>query len=172
MNFDESIKIFELLSYIVTTIGLPFAIGTFIFQKRNEHKAEEENTFHQLDESYVSFLQLCLQHPDLDIFCPPIGNTYKPTEEQLRREHAVFGILISLFERAYFMFRDKSPEFRRSQWRGWVEYMECYSYRANFEREWNKIGSQFDKEFQTFMQNLVEKTKAADNAADAKKPRG
>ena len=159
MNLDELIRIFELFSYIVTVFGLPFAIGTFIFQKRKERKVEEENTFHQLDESYVAFLQLCLQHPDLDIFYPPIGSSYKPTNEQLRREHAVFCILISLFERAYVMFNDKSPEYRGAQWSGWVQYMESYCYRSNFEREWEMVGEQFDVQFYEFMQNLIKKTK-------------
>lgn len=161
MSFDASIKLFEFLSAFVTTVGLPFAIGTFILQKRKDQKSEEENTFHQLDESYVSFLQLCLANPDLDIFSPPIGETYKPSEEQLRREHAIFGILISLFERAHVMFRGKSSEFRGSQWDGWVEYMGSYCYRANFEQVWERIGSQFDKQFYDFMQKLIEQSKAA-----------
>lgn len=160
---EELTKIFQLLSSAVTTIGFPFAIGTFILQKKKEKEAEEDNTFHQLDESYVFFQQLCLEHPDLDIFDPPIGEKYKPTEEQIRRESALFCIQISMFERAHVMFRNKSSKFRKTQWEGWVEYMRSYSYRTNFIREWNKIGSQFDKEFYNFMNSLVDNSIATYN---------
>ena len=161
MSLNEYASIFQLIANVVTAIGLPFAIITFLFQKQKENKAELENTFHQLDESYVSFMQLCLANPDLDIFGIAVEDGYHPTKEQLRREHAIFGILISLFERAHVMFRDKSQEFRVYQWLGWVEYMKSYCYRTNFIREWNNIGHQFDKQFNEFMERLIEETISA-----------
>ena len=124
MSLNEYVNIFQLIANIVTAIGLPFAIIAFLLQKKKENQVESENTFHQLDESYVSFMQLCLANPDLDIFGSAIEGGYHPTDEQLRREHAIFGILISLFERAHVMFRDKTQEFRMNQWLGWIEYMK------------------------------------------------
>ncbi len=157
---DEWVGIFELLSYVVATIGFPFAIATYIVQKKKDRAFEEESTFHHLDESYISFQQLCLEHPDLDIFDPPFGEAYEPSEEQLRRESAIFAIQISMFERAFVMFRNKSEEFRASQWSGWVEYIKSYCGRANFVREWEKIGPQFDCDFHRFMNTLIEESRA------------
>ena len=152
---EQLLKIFELASYVVTVVGLPVAIATFLIQKRKDRAAEEEKTFHQLDDSYILFQKLCLDHPDLDIFDPPIGESYKPNEEQIRRESAIFGIQISMFERAHIMFRDKSKDFRANQWAGWEEYIKSYCYRHNFQREWKKIGSQFDKVFYKYMDSLM-----------------
>ena len=153
---DEYANLFQMIANIVTAVGFPFAIIIFVFQKKKENKAEEESAFHQLDESYVSFMKLCLANSDLDVFGDEIGECYIPTEEQLRREHAIFGILISLFERAHVMFRDKSQEFRQSQWSGWVEYMKSYCRRSNFVREWEIIGKQFDVQFYEFMEQLIQ----------------
>ena len=124
MSLNEYVNIFQLIANIVTAFGLPFAIIAFLLQKKKENQVESENTFHQLDETYVSFMQLCLANPDLDIFGNAIEGGYHQTDEQLRREHAIFGILISLFERAHVMFRDKTQEFRMNQWLGWIEYMK------------------------------------------------
>lgn len=145
----------DILTSLVTIIGLPLALYSFRRQKQKDKEFEEEKTFHQLDESYVSFLQLAIQHPDLDIFDPPIGKNYSPTDEQLRREHAIFGILISLFERSFLMFKDQSEKYKDSQWSGWVEFIKSYSYRENFKSVWNKIGHQFDSEFCKFMDHLI-----------------
>ncbi|MDH5178239.1 MAG: hypothetical protein OEZ39_16910 [Gammaproteobacteria bacterium] len=156
MNTNEYMNFFQALANIVTTVGLPFAIATFIFQKTKDHKTEEDNAFHQLDESYVSFMKLCLANPDLDVFGKAIEKDYEPTEEQIRREDAIFSILISLFERAHVMFRNKSEDFRQSQWLGWIEYMKSYCCRPNFLRQWKNIGNQFDLQFYTFMEKLIE----------------
>ena len=163
MEFDKLLMISELISYVVTSISLPLAIYTFVLQKQKDKESDEEKTFHQLDESYVSFLELCLNHPDLDVFDLPTSKSYSPTEDQLRREQAIFGILISLFERSHVMFRDKSPDFRGAQWDGWVKYIKSYCYRPNFERVWDKIGDQFDSEFYEFMKKLIIETKSAKN---------
>mgnify|MGYP003341574711 FL=1 len=37
----------EILSYMVTVIGLPFAIAVFIFEQRRERQSEEEEIFHE-----------------------------------------------------------------------------------------------------------------------------
>jgi len=155
MDVEYFSAIFNLLSSVVTAFGLPFAIATFIYQKRKEQKASESDTFDQLDDAYVSFLRLCLDNADLDIFDKPIGKNYHPTDEQLRREGVIFAILISLLERAHMMFKDQSHEFRHSQWEGWVHYAKTYISRENFLREWNKIGHTFDKEFYSFMKDMV-----------------
>lgn len=148
--------ILELASLLITTFGLPGAVIMFFYQRHQEQRAAEGHTFDQLDESYVSFLQLCLKNPDIDIFGRPLEGTYRPTADQLRREEAAFGILISMFERAHVMFRDHEHDFRQAQWDGWVKYMKSYCYRANFQREWVRVGSQFDQDFYLFMQGLVE----------------
>jgi hypothetical protein len=167
MDLSSYSNTIQIIANAVTAVGLPLAIVTFILQKVKENRMEEEKTFHQLDESYIEFMKICLSNSDLDIFGTAIKEKYEPTEEQLRREQAIFGILISLFERAHVMFRDKSSDFRQDQWHGWIEYIKFYSNRQNFIREWNKIGYQFDRLLYKFMQEIISESKEANKRLQA-----
>ena len=52
------LETWELLSYIVTVVGLPFAIGVFLFDQRKERENEEEVTWQQLSDAYIDFLEV------------------------------------------------------------------------------------------------------------------
>ncbi|NOT81758.1 MAG: hypothetical protein HOP01_03400, partial [Gallionella sp.] len=53
----------ELASYIVTVIGLPMAIGVFIYEQRRERDNEEEEVYQLLSDNYQEFLKITLEHP-------------------------------------------------------------------------------------------------------------
>src|ERR1044072_6843763 len=92
----------ELLSYIVTVIGLPLAIFVFVFEQRKERANEEEEIFQRLSDEYREFLKLVLDNADLQLLRREApGAAF--TAEQKERRLAIFGILISLFERAYLL---------------------------------------------------------------------
>jgi hypothetical protein len=57
----------EILSYMVTVIGLPFAIAVFIFEQRRERQSEEEEIFQRLSDEYREFLKLVLDNSDLHL---------------------------------------------------------------------------------------------------------
>ena len=46
----------EILSYVVTVIGLPLAIAVFIYEQRRERQNEEEEIFQRLSDEYREFL--------------------------------------------------------------------------------------------------------------------
>ena len=58
----------ELMSYVVTVIGLPLAISVFIFEQRKERNNEEEAVYQLLSDNYQEFLKITLEHPDLRQF--------------------------------------------------------------------------------------------------------
>ncbi len=145
----------QLIAHLVTIAGVPIAICLFYAEKRKERTEREEKTFGELDDKYVEFMQLCLNHPDADMF-EREQESQSPTDEQLNVEHALFGVLISLFERAFVMFKDQDSHFRVRQWDGWVLFMKSYSPRKSFQRVWNAIGPQFDSEFVVFFNALIE----------------
>src|SRR4030065_680194 len=89
----------ELLSFVVTVIGLPLAIVVFIYEQRKERDNEEEEVYQLLSDNYQDFLKVALANPDLRLFSAE--GTQKFTEEQKERLTIIFSILISLFERAY-----------------------------------------------------------------------
>ncbi len=61
------LEVFEFLSYVVTVVGLPFAILVFIFEQRRERQNEEEEIFQRLADEYTDFLKLVLNNSDLKI---------------------------------------------------------------------------------------------------------
>lgn len=53
----------EALSYLVTIVGLPFAIGVFLFEQREERQNEEESIYQNLRTSTPTFCAWCLNMP-------------------------------------------------------------------------------------------------------------
>jgi hypothetical protein len=48
----------ELLSYVVTVVGLPLAIMTFMLEQRKERENEDEEVYQLLADNYTDFLKL------------------------------------------------------------------------------------------------------------------
>ena len=61
------LETFEMLSYIVTVVGLPLAILTFVLEQRKERRNEEEEIFQRLSDEYREFLKLVLDNSDLHL---------------------------------------------------------------------------------------------------------
>ena len=58
----------ELMSYVVTVIGLPLAIAVFLFEQRKERENEDEEVYQLLSDNYQDFLKVALDNPDLRLF--------------------------------------------------------------------------------------------------------
>jgi hypothetical protein len=63
-----ALETWELLSYIVTVVGLPLAIAVFIFEQGKERDNEEEEVYQLLSDNYQEFLKIALENPDLRLF--------------------------------------------------------------------------------------------------------
>ncbi len=102
------LETWELLSYVVTVVGLPMAILVYLLEKRQERINDEDDVYERLSRNYQDFLQLALDHPDLKL----LSQTHTPnlTAEQEERMQAIFAMLIALFERAYLLLYEKEPE--------------------------------------------------------------
>ena len=89
------LETWELLSYIVTVIGLPLAILVYLFEQHKERRNDENDVYERLSRNYQDFLQLALDNPDLQLL------SQKPTPnlgpEQEERMQAIFAMLIALF---------------------------------------------------------------------------
>ena len=126
-----SIQTWELLSYVVTVIGLPLAIIVFLYEQRKERDNEDEEVYQMLSDNYQDFLKVTLANPDLRLFSAE--KTPQLTDEQNERMFIIFSMLISLFERAYLLLyeEDMSPRKLR-RWRSWDDYMREWCQREDF----------------------------------------
>jgi len=144
----------ELLSYMVTVIGLPLAIAVFVFEQRKERDNEEEEVYQLLSDNYQEFLKIALENPDLRLFASE--ETPALTAEQRERKFIIFSMLISLFERAYLLLYENdmaAKQFRR--WRSWEDYMGEWCNRADFRAALPSLLRGEDPEFATYIQKLA-----------------
>jgi hypothetical protein len=148
-------EIWELLSYMVTVIGLPFAIAAFLWEQRKERRNEEEEIYQRLSDEYREFLKLVLDNADLQLLRRE-GAQLDLTEEQKERRFAIFGILISLFERAYLLVYDqKMDKQARRLWQSWEDYIREWAQRTDFRDALPELLQGEDPEFTQYVRRLA-----------------
>jgi len=150
---------FELLSYVVTIVGLPLAIGIFIYEQRKERQNEEEELYQRLSDEYTSFLKLVLENSDLQLLRQQ-GQPQSLTDEQKERKLIIFGILVSLFERAYILVyeNDMNKQTRRL-WSSWEDYMREWCRREDFRAVLENLLEGEDEDFQKHIRQIVAQEK-------------
>jgi hypothetical protein len=144
----------ELLSYVVTAIGLPTAIGIFLYEQKKERDNEEEEVFQLVSDNYQDFLKVVLENPDLRLFSPE--ETQSLNDEQRERMHIIFSMLVSLFERAYLMLYEpnmSSKQLRR--WSSWDDYMREWCQREDFRSRLPVLLRGEDPEFVAYIESLA-----------------
>ena len=65
------LELLEAASYVVTVIGLPFAIAVYLVDQRRERANEEEETYLRLADEYSNFMRLVLDNADLRLGSAP-----------------------------------------------------------------------------------------------------
>jgi hypothetical protein len=154
-NAFLSLETWELLSYVVTVIGLPLAIIVFLYEQRKERENEEEEVYQLLSDNYQDFLKVALSNPDLQLFSSQ--ETLNLGPEQRERMLIILNMLVSLFERAYLLLYEEamSPkELRR--WRSWEDYMREWCRRREFRARLPQLLEGEDPEFVDYIRRLAE----------------
>ncbi|ATC63040.1 hypothetical protein CMV30_03150 [Nibricoccus aquaticus] len=153
MNLFET---FEFLSYAVTVVGLPFAIIVYLLEQRKERTNDQEEIFQRLSDEYREFLKLVLDNSDLHLLRRESARI-EFTEEQKERRLAIFGILISLFERAHLLvYEEKMDKQTRRMWQSWEDYMREWLRRADFRAALPTLLEGEDEEFTKYIQRLAD----------------
>ena len=152
-----SIATWELLSYVVTVIGLPLAIVVFAMEQRKERQNEEEAVYESISDNYQEFLRIVLEHPDLHLFS--MAKTPALTEEQQERMMVIFSMLISLFERAYMLlYEDNADPAKQRRWHSWEDYMREWCAREDFRDSLDSLLAGEDPDFCAYIRALAAKT--------------
>lgn len=145
----------ELLSYVVTIFGFPLAILIYVFERRKELRIEEEEIYQRLSDEYSGFLRLVLDNADLQLLRKQGGNT-QFTDEQQERRLAIFGILVSLFERAYLLvYEDSMDKQTRRLWLSWEDYMRDWCRRPDFLAVLPELLEGEDDDFRCHIQDVA-----------------
>ena len=150
-----STETWELLSYIVTVVGLPLAIFVFLFEQRKERDNEEEEVYQLLADNYQDFLKVVLDYPDLRLFSAEA--TPELSAEQRERMFIIFSMLISLFERAYLLLHENHMSAKQQRrWSSWEDYMREWCGRADFRDALPVLLRGEDPDFARYISGLLD----------------
>jgi len=156
------LELLEAASYVVTVIGLPFAIAVYLVDQRRERANEEEETYLRLADEYSNFMRLVLDNADLRLGSAPERVTL--SDEQLERKRVLFAILVSLFERAFVLvYEERMNRQQRRLWLTWEDYMREWCRRTDFRDALPHLLHGEDPDFVRTIRRI-----AADEAAPAR----
>ncbi len=147
----------ETASYVVTVVGLPFAIAVFIWEQRKERENEEEEIYQRLTDEYAEFSKILLEHADLRMMSGELG-VRELTEEQRERQLIIFDLVISLFERAYLLVYDDTMTRKQARlWATWEDYIHFWCKRPEFRRALAGLLEGEDPDFSAYIKKIAEK---------------
>jgi hypothetical protein len=152
--------VWEIASYVVTVLGLPLAIGIFVWQEIKERANEEEEGYQLLSDAYNDFLKIVLAHPDLHLRAnEPLPN---PTAEQNERMLVIFDMLISLFERAYLVAYSQGMTVQQKRhWNSWDDYMREWCRREDFFNALPLLLRGEDADFQAYIRRIAQEERGS-----------
>ena len=150
----------ELASFVVTALALPFAIVFFAWEQRKERDNEEEAAYQLLSDAYNDFLKVVLANPDLHLRTnEPLQD---PTAEQNERMLVIFDMLISLFERAYLVaYKPRMSETEARRWNSWDDYMREWCHREDFHNALPLLLRGEDPQFQQTIRRIAQEERGA-----------
>lgn len=156
MSFEEWRVWSEILSYIVTIVGFPLALATFIYQEQKERQNEEAEIHQRLSDEYVNFLRLALEHADLHLLHGSDDKEYELSEVQKEKKMAIFNILVSIFEKAYILvYEEKMNAQTRRLWQTWEDYIREWCRRRDFAAALPRMLEGEDQEFRSYIFNIL-----------------
>ncbi len=153
-------EFWELASYIVTALALPFAVGFFIWEQRKERDNEEEAAYQLLSDAYNDFLVVVLDNADLRLRTNE--RLDNPTPEQNERVLVIYDMLISLFERAFIVAWDEHmTEVERRRWNSWDDFMREWCRRERFANALPLLLRGEDPQFQRYILRITQEERGS-----------
>jgi hypothetical protein len=149
------LETWELLSYVVTVVGLPLAIALFFHDQRKERDNEDEEIHQQLSDSYTGFMRLVLENADLGLISRSVPATLD--DQQRERRLVLFDLLVSLFERAYLLaWEDDMTPRQKRRWASWEDWMREWCRREEFREALPQLLRGEDPDFVRYITALAE----------------
>jgi hypothetical protein len=147
-------EFWEILSFVVTSLGLPCAIVIFLYEQRRERRNEEEEEYQLLSDAYNDFLKVVLAHPDLRLRSSAATPDLKAEQEE--RMLVIFDMLIALFERAYLVaYKARMSPDEARRWNSWEDFMREWCRREDFRKRLPLLLRGEDAEFAAYIERLA-----------------
>jgi hypothetical protein len=143
------LEFMEFLSYVATVVGIPLALMTFVYQEKKERQNEQEEIYDKLMGHYTEIQEKLFEHPELDMHQTPLGNA-----EDARRQHILYQMVVSLFERSFILLASETDPAYQRMWNSWEDYIREWLARPNFRVALPILMEGEDKDFVTYMAKL------------------
>lgn len=155
---DDTLRLWEFGSYLVTIIGLPLAVYVLWRENRaaranelKEIEQRDEETYLRLSEQYAEFVEAVLRYPELGLH-PRLPEAFDLPPEAQARKLLFFEMLIALFERAYILLHEDTLDAQGARrWRSWADYMEQWCGRRDFREALPALLSGEDPAFSQYI---------------------
>lgn len=143
-------------SMIAGAVGLVSTAWGVWHSARQAHADYADHVYDTLDQRYIDFEKLCLEHRKVDCADQALANPPKlGTEDERAEQTLVYNILLSIFERAHMSYASESPEEAKKQLPGWEVYMKSFAQRRAFLCVWEANADQYDTGFKDFMNTQI-----------------
>lgn len=152
---EGTLQAWELASYVVTVIGLPYAIVMFALDNYKERQLENEELYQALAEEYAKFGNLMIENADLQLMTGGIPDD-SLSAEQKERKTVIFDMLVALFERAYILvYEDKMDKQSKRLWATWEDYIKFWCKREDFRRALPGLLVGEDEDFSAYIKKAA-----------------
>ncbi len=151
------IRTWELLSYIVTVVALPFAIVVFWLEQKKERGNEQEELFVKLLDEYNELAKILIDNSDL---CLLTGKKAKDnfTPEQEEKKFVIYDLLVSFFERAFILIYEiNMNKLETRMWQTWEDYIDFWLKKEDFRKVVPELLSGEDPDFVDYMHKKLSK---------------
>lgn len=145
----------ELASYVVTVLAVPFAIFVFYLEQVHERLNDQEEIYQRLSDEYADFSRLLIQNSDLQLMSRD-AERISLSAEQLERKKIVFDILIALFERAFILVYEENMNKQTQRlWASWDDYMRFWCARRDFRDSLPELLTGEDPDFGVYIRKIA-----------------
>ena len=152
-------EFWEIASYVVTVVALPFAVIVFYLEQLKERQNEEEEIYQKLTDEYADFSKIMLENADLGLMSNMVPDE-NLTIEQRERKHIIFDLLVSLFERAYILVYEENMNKQNQRlWATWDDYIKFWCKRKDFREILPTLLEGEDPDFIAYINKVVEHEK-------------
>ena len=153
----SNLQTWELLSYIVTVVALPFAIVVFWLEQKKERGNEQEELFVKLLDEYNELAKILIDNSDL---CLLTGKKSKDafTPEQEEKKFVIYDLLVSFFERAFILiYETNMNKLETRMWQTWEDYIDFWLKKEDFRKVVPELLSGEDPDFVDYMNKKLGK---------------
>lgn len=155
MNFFD-LESWELWSYVMTVIGLPFAILVFMWEQRKERANEQEEIFSDIADEYTEFSKILIENADLRLLSGQGASDEQLSDIQREKKLVIFDMLISMLERAYILiYEDDMDKQTARMWATWEDYIDFWLKRDDFRRALPELLLGEDPDFGEYMRRKM-----------------